>query len=55
MLRVERQYQLVVHSEESHLTGFVEEVGEGDESVGLLQVENQHRSYEGHSLNLQPK
>lgn len=45
----------MVHSEEGHLTGLVEEIGEGDESVGLLQVENQHSSNEGHALNLQTK
>lgn len=33
-------YQLVVHSEECHLAGFVQEVGEGDEGVGLLQVQD---------------
>lgn len=45
-------YQLVVDSEEGHLTGFIEQVGEGDEGFGLLQVEDQHSSDERHALDL---
>lgn len=45
-------YQLVVNSEEGHLTGFIEQVGEGDEGLGLLQVEDEHSSNEGHTLHL---
>lgn len=42
----------MVDSEEGHLTRFVEQVGEGDEGFGLLQVEDQHGSDEGHALDL---
>lgn len=42
----------MVDSEEGHLTRFIEQVGEGDEGVGLLQVEDEDGSDEGHSLNL---
>ena len=45
-------YQFMVHSEERHLTGFIEQVGEGDEGFGLLQVEDEHSSDEGHALDL---
>ena len=45
-------YQLVVHPEEGHLTGLVDEVGEGDERVRLFHVQYEHSSYEGHALNL---
>lgn len=42
----------MVHSEEGHLTGFVEQVGEGDEGVGFLQVQDENCSDEGHALDL---
>lgn len=45
-------HQLVVHPEKGHLTGLVEEVGEGDESFSLLQVQDQHGGDEGHPLDL---
>lgn len=45
-------YQLVVHPEEGHLTRFVEQVGESDEGLSLLQVEDEYRRDEGHALNL---
>lgn len=45
-------YQLVVHSEESHLTRFIQEVGESDEGVGFLQVQDQHGGDERHALHL---
>ena len=47
-----RQYQVMVHSEEGHLTGLVEKVSEGDEGIGLLQVQDQHCGDEGHALDL---
>lgn len=43
----------VVHSEEGHLTRFVEQVGERDEGIGRVQVEDEHRRDERHSLHLQ--
>lgn len=46
------EYQFMVHSEERHLTGFVQQVGKGDEGVGLLQVEDQNGSDKRHSLDL---
>lgn len=42
----------MVDSEEGHLTGFIEQVGEGDEGVSLLQVEDEHSGDEGHALHL---
>lgn len=42
----------MVDSEEGHLTGFIEQVGKGDEGLGLLQVEDEHSSDEGHALHL---
>lgn len=42
----------VVHPEEGHLAGLVEQVGEGDKGVGRVQVEDQHRRDEGHALHL---
>lgn len=45
-------HQFVVNSEEGHLTGLVEQVGEGDEGLGLLQIEDEDGSDEGHALNL---
>lgn len=50
-----RPYQFVVHPEEGHLAGLVKEVGEGNEGVGLFQVEDQHSCYEGHALDLRSK
>lgn len=48
-------YQLVVDSEERHLTRFVEQVGEGDEGFGLLQVEDEHGGDERHALDLKTR
>lgn len=45
-------HQFMVDSEECHLTGFVEQVGKGDEGLGLFQIENEDGSNEGHALNL---
>lgn len=42
----------MVNSKERHLTGLVEQVGEGDEGLGLLQIEDEDSSDEGHALNL---
>lgn len=42
----------VVHPEEGHLAGLVEQVGEGDEGVGRVQVEDQHGGDERHALHL---
>lgn len=42
----------VVNSEEGHLTGLVEQVGKSDEGVGRVQVEDEHRGDERHSLHL---
>lgn len=42
----------VVHPEEGHLAGLVEQVGEGDEGVGRVQVEDQHGRDERHALHL---
>lgn len=42
----------VVHPEEGHLAGLVEQVGEGDEGVGRVQVEDQHCRDERHALHL---
>ena len=47
------RHQFVVHSEERHLAGLVEQVGEGDEGLGLLQVKDEDGSDEGHALNLE--
>lgn len=46
-------HQVVVNSEEGHLTGLVEQVGEGDEGLGLLQIEDEDGGDEGHALNLE--
>lgn len=46
-------YQVVIHPEEGHLAGFVEEVSKGDERVGFFQVQNQNGRDEGHPLDLQ--
>lgn len=43
----------MVNSEKRHLTGFIEQVGEGDEGFRFLQVEDEHSGDEGHALNLQ--
>lgn len=45
-------HKAVVHSEEGHLTGLVEQVGESDEGVGRVHVEDQHGRDEGHALHL---
>ena len=45
-------HQLVIHSEEGHLTRLVDEVGEGDECVSLFHVQYEHSRYEGHALDL---
>lgn len=42
----------MVNSEESHLTGFIEQVCKGDEGFSFLQVKDQHSSNERHALNL---
>lgn len=39
-------YQVVVHSEEGHLARFIEEVGEGNEGISLLQIQNENSSNE---------
>lgn len=36
MLKSRSLHQFVVHSEECHLTRFIEQVGKGDEGLGLL-------------------
>lgn len=48
-----RAHKLMVHSEEGHLAGLVEQVGEGDEGLGLLQVQNEDGGDERHALDLQ--
>lgn len=42
----------VVHSEEGHLTGLVQQVGKSYEGVGRVQVQDEHRGDERHSLHL---
>lgn len=42
----------VVDPEEGHLTGLVEQVGEGYEGIGCVQVQYQHCCDERHSLHL---
>lgn len=46
-------HKAMVHPEERHLTGLIQEVRKGDEGVGSVQVQAQHCSYEGHALHLQ--
>lgn len=36
MIKSRSLHQFVVHSEERHLTWFIEQVGKGDEGFGLL-------------------
>ena len=45
----------MVHSEEGHLTGLVQQVGESYEGVRRVQVEDQHRRDERHALHLNPQ
>lgn len=44
--------EAVVHSEERHLTGLVEQVGKSYEGVGRVQIQDEHSSDERHALHL---
>lgn len=44
--------EAVVHSEERHLTGLVEQVGKSYEGVGCVQIQDEHSSDERHPLHL---
>lgn len=45
-------YQRLVHLVKGHLTGSVDEVGEADEGLELIHVQDKHGSHGGHTLHL---
>lgn len=45
-------YQRLVHLVKRHLTRSVDEVGEADEDLDLIHVQDKHGSHGGHTLHL---
>ena len=51
--RQKKADHVLVHTEEGDLTGAVKEIGEADEGVGHIHVEQENSCDERHALNLQ--